>query len=126
MTHLSHCHPDATHKPGDCHLCDHYEAERRNKRTFPHCDAYVVHSPGVCEYCDDYAADLQKWREANGVNFTDKNDPSNMPCPAVTRRDPHKIHRWYGNAPQPKTCPICKKPPQWVQLALACPDHGPF
>jgi hypothetical protein len=123
---LSHCHPDATHKPGDCLVCDYYQAQLHAKRTFAHCDAYVVHAPTQCTYCDEYLADIQKWRADNGVNFTGENDADKLPCPATVRRDVQKIHRWYGNAPQPKACKVCGAKAVFVNLALGCPEHGPI
>lgn len=126
---MNHCDPKANHQPGDCVICDYYTTQIAAKRTFPHCDAYAVHAPGFCEYCDDYAADMQNWRMQNNVNYTGWEDPTRLPCPATTRRSPEQIHRWYGNAPQPKPqrCKRCLADAVFVNLALACPNgHGPI
>ncbi len=124
---LSHCHPDAVHQPNTCDLCDFYEVRFKDKNyQFPHCDAYVVHEPGACTYCDAYVSDIQKWRQDNGVNFTGEDDPNKKPCPATVRRKADKIHQWYGNVPQPETCPKCGGKATYINLALACPKHGPI
>jgi len=126
---LSHCQPKADHQPGKCKLCDYYEARVKLKPhvgayAFPHCDAYVLHSPNSCIYCDDHASDMQVWRKQNNINFTNENNSSKVPCPAVARRDPSVIHAWYGNYPNPPSCNVCEKKAIYINLALACPDHG--
>jgi len=127
MPTLSHCHPDAKHRPGECNLCDYYETRSQNKTLmFPHCDGYVLHRPKDCEICDKYASEMQDWRQKNGVNFTGEDDPKKITCPATARRQANTIHKWHGNSPRPKSCPKCGVKAVYINLALACHQHGPI
>jgi len=76
----------------------------------PHCDMYVLHRPGSCDYCDR-VPELQGYRIAYGVNFTNENDPELEDCPSWEKRTQETIERWSGNVPfadmTPKPTCIC-------------------
>ena len=123
---LSHCHPNASHQPGECIVCDGYEQFITSGKRFTHCDAYVTHRPGECKQCDEYSPDLQQWRLDNDINFTGETDAAKLPCPATQRRDIKKIHAWGGNYPRRPSCKKCGDVAVYINLALACPKHGPI
>ncbi len=67
--------------------------------TFPHCDPRVLHAPGECEFCD-MRPEWQELRQSWGINFTGKNDPEKVQCPAEKARGIDSINRWGGNRPK--------------------------
>lgn len=68
-------------------------------KQFPHCDSRVLHAPGECKYCDEHP-EWQELREVWDINFTGKNDPDKMICPAERHRSIDVINRWHGNVAQ--------------------------
>jgi len=96
------------------------------KAARPHCDAEVIHAPTKCEFCDHYP-ELQAERVVAGINFTGEQDPNKKPCPAEVRRPLQTINRWGGNIASPAdACPKCGNLGRWINMALSCPQHGPF
>lgn len=82
---------------------------------FPHCDPKILHAPNECEFCDKHPK-WQKLRETWGINFTGKNDPDKIKCPAEQARPLDTIERWGGNVAykeeteEPKMCTTSGRP----------------
>jgi hypothetical protein len=72
--------------------------EETTMAEYPHCDSEILHLPKTCVYCDMYPR-LQAVRIAARINFTNEEDPTKAPCPAVARRG-NSVNFWHGNVAQ--------------------------
>ena len=58
---------------------------QENVLVYPHCDDRVLHSKGVCSHCDNYPQ-LQHFRKALGLKFTDELQANDALLPGEDRR----------------------------------------